>query len=150
MCHTYQSCDDYARRCTVGQKNKGGGLKIHSLESLIFVIDGYFEFQQHYVIFTIEHFIPYFWLFPYYLLYTYFILCKWNFVSLRWPFVASYFYVNLETSSKINPFITAKYIFEPTPSAASFCIMNNIVPLLILQNLAVPRVCNSSHVYVLL
>ena len=34
---------------------------------------------------------------------------------------------------------------EPTPSTASFCIMNDIV----LQKLAVLRVCNYSHDYVL-
>ena len=37
----------------------------------------------------------------------------------------------------------------PTPITASFCIMNYIVLFLILQKLAVPRVCNSSHDYAL-
>ena len=49
----------------------------------------------------------------------------------------------------INPFFTAIYIFGPTLSTASFCIINGIVLFLILQKLAVPRVCNSSHAYVL-
>ena len=34
-------------------------------------------------------------------------------------------------------------------STASFCKMNDIVLFLILQKLAVARVCNSSHDYVL-
>ena len=39
---------------------------------------------------------------------------------------------------------------EPSPSTASFCLMTDIVLIPILQKLAVPRVCNSSHDYVLL
>ena len=59
MCDAHQVCDKYAKRHTVGQKNKGGSLKNSLIRRFVF-LDGYFSFPQHYVIFTIEHFIPYF------------------------------------------------------------------------------------------
>ena len=48
----------------------GQNWKIHSQIGVIY-LDDCFEYQPTYVIFKIEHFIPYFCLFQYYLLYVY-------------------------------------------------------------------------------
>ena len=50
--------------------------------------------------------------------------------------------------SCFNLSLLPNIFIEPTQSTANFCIMNDIL-FLILQRLAVPRVCNSSHDYVL-
>ena len=54
-----------------------------------------------------------------------------------------------EISHHLTLSLLPHIFIEPSPSTASFCLMNDIVLIPILQKLAVPRVCNSSNDYVL-
>ena len=63
--------------------------------------------------------------------------------------VTQHLHEQMLNQSQLTLSLLPNIFIEPTPSTASFSIMNDIVPFLILQKLAVPRVCNSSHDYVL-